>query len=293
MTRFREVVVFGAGAIGSYLGARLSLPTTLVGRRAHVDAINEQGLRISGRDDEVRQVAATTECPEFGPATLLLVGVKLGDLVAAAAELRPRLHDDTVVVTLANGLEPDRVLADGLDRPVHRVIVQLGVTLDAPGEVRSYGGSLLLGPGEVEDQLATLFEEAHFPVARCENLRLTSWRKLALNCVVNPLSALTGRRNRELITPELRPLRQLVVDEVRRLAAAEGVDLPADLCDHIDTVMSKSMNQTSMLQDVQRGRKTEIDYLNGWVVDRARHHGFETPINQALTELILLLASSP
>jgi len=288
-SRFEQAVVYGAGAVGSYLGARLPLPTTLVGRAEHMQAVATKGLRITGREDETVHLATVETCPDLAPRTVVLVGVKLYDLAAAATDLAPRLGDDTVVVALANGLEPDGILSRALGRSVARIIVQLGVTLEAPGQVASWGGSLLLGPGEVEEELADLFAAGGLAIERCDDLLMTSWRKFTLNCVVNPLSLITGLRNRDLITPELAETRQAVVAEITALAAAKGIELPADLAEDIDRVMSRSRNRTSMLQDGRRGKPTEIEFLNGWVVREAEKHGLDVPVNRSLTEQVRAL----
>ncbi|MFH1843532.1 MAG: 2-dehydropantoate 2-reductase [bacterium] len=309
MKSFGQVIIYGAGAIGSYLGARLVTPTVLVARPDHVAAIRRDGLSISGAEtDRVADateidrgakatetdrvaIAAQTICPDLQPHSLILIAVKLSDLEAAADDLAPRLCDDTEVAVLSNGLDPEQRLAERFQRPVTRVIVQLGVTLDGPGAVTFWGGELMLGPGDREDRLTSLFEQSGFTVKRTRDLQRVVWQKFAVNCIANPLSALTGRRNCDLVTPELAGLRRLVLDEVRLLAASEGVTLADDLLERIDAMLAGSQNKTSMLQDVQRGRRTEIDYLNGLVARKAAAAGLEAPINSGLAALVELLTS--
>lgn len=287
---FSQIVVFGAGAIGSYLGARCRPRGILVARPDHVAEIRRSGLRIGGREDERIGIEAVECCPDLEENALVLVAVKLGDVEEASRILRPLLRPDTVVAALSNGLDPDRVLAGHLDRPVPRVIVQLGVTLDAPGRISFWGGHLMLGPGSVEDRIAGSFERGGLVVERTTDLKRVVWQKFAVNCVANPLSALTGRCNRDLVGPELAPLRDAIVDEVRRLAAAEGVDLAPDLRERIDAALGSSSNLTSMLQDIRRGRPTEIDHLNGLAARRAAEHGIAAPVNRGLAELVRMLS---
>ncbi len=289
---FSQVIVFGAGAVGSYLGARVSPPAILVGRPDHVAAIRANGLRITGEEDDCVRLEAVESCPVAGERALVLVAVKMGDIPAAAAALEPRLRDDTVVAVLSNGLDPDRQLADVLRRPVARVIVQLGVTLEGPGEVSCWGGGLMFGPGVTEDRIAACFAPSGLRIKRTRDLARIVWQKLAVNCVANPLSALTGRNNRDLITPELAPLRGLIVEEVRQLAATEGVELSADLLPRLDAALGKSRNRTSMLQDIRRGRPTEIEHLNGLVASMAVERGLAAPVNAGLAELVRLLIAA-
>jgi len=287
---FSQVIVLGAGAVGSLIGARLTAPTVLVGRREHVTAMLEHGLKISGLEDDRVEVDASETCPTIEAGSLVLVAVKMGDIEQSGQILAPLLHGDTEVAVLSNGLDPDRRLSRILGRPVRRVIVQLGVTLERPGEVSTWGGALMLGPGDTEDRLAVCFEQAGFPVKRTHDLERVIWQKLAANCVANPLSALTGCCNQDLITPELRGLRQLIVEEVRQLAATEGVDLSVDFLDRLDAALLESKNQTSMLQDIRRGRPTEIEFLNGLVARRMVDKGLDAPVNRALAEMVRMLS---
>jgi 2-dehydropantoate 2-reductase len=116
-------------------------------------------------------------------------------------------------------------------------------------------------------------------------LRL-SWEKLALNCVANPLTGLTGRRNREIINGELLDLRRALVAEVVALAAANGVVVAEDLAERIDAALSRSRNITSMLQDLRQGRPTEIEFLNGYVDRVSTEMGLDAPFNRAMAGLI-------
>ena len=289
MEAFSQIIVYGAGAIGSYLGARCSPQATLVARPDHVATIRRDGLRISGLEDAHLVQDAAEACPDIADNALVLVAVKMGDVEAASRDLAPRLRPDTVVATLSNGLDPERILGGILGRPIPRVIVQLGVTLEAPGRISFWGGRLILGPGAIEDRITASFERGGVKVERTDDLRRVVWEKLAVNCVANPLSALTGRPNRELIDPELAGLREAIVEEVRRLAATEGVVLPPDLCGRIDAALGKSSNRTSMLQDLERGRPTEIEYLNGLVARRLAELDIPAPINRSLAQMVRML----
>ena len=245
-------------------------------------------MAIGGEADEVIRVAACVDCPEADPAALVLVSVKRGDTRTAADAIAPRLGDDTVIATIQNGLDPERELSEALGKPVARVIGNLGVTFEEPGRVSYWGGGVMLGPGLVEDRMAALFARAGLKVDRTDDLERISWEKMAANCVANPLTALTGRRNREVITPSLAGLRRQIVAEVAAVATAEGVALADDLADKLDAALLRSGNVNSMLQDLRRGRETEIEWINGEVARRAARHGLAAPVNSALAELVRL-----
>lgn len=289
---FRQSVIFGAGALGSWLGARLDPPALLVARGEHAVAMRADGLRIGGVEDAVVAVEVADACPDLGPDALVITAVKTFDLETAAAALKPHLLDDTTVAILANGLAPELELQRTLDRPVVRIVAEFGVTLDGPGAVSAWGGRALLARGEAEDRVAAALAPTGLTIVRVDDLRAVAWDKMAINCVANPLAALTGARNRDLVAPQLEDLRRGVVAEVMAVAAAEGVAMAPDTAARVDAVLSRSHNLNSMAQDVLRGRITEIDHLNGFVAALGEHHGIDTPVNRWLADMVRLLVAA-
>ncbi len=289
---FRQNVVFGAGALGSWLGARLDPPAVLVARGEHARAMRAGGLHLAGIENDVVPVIVADECPPLEPEALLLVAVKATDLAAAARAVRGCLREDTVVAVVANGLAPQESLGGALGRPVVRIVAEFGATLDAPGRVSAWGGRALLLRGVREDRVAAALAPTGLRVERIDDLARTAWEKLALNCVANPLAGLTGRRNCDLVDDDLTDLRQAVAREVMELAARDGVDLPDELPDRIDAQLARSRNLNSMAQDLARGRPTEIEHLNGFVARQAEAQGFDTPLNRWLAALIRLREES-
>ena len=289
---FRQAVIFGAGALGSWLGARLDPPAVLVARGEHAAAMREHGLRLGGIEDETVAVEVAEACPDVGPDALVIAAVKTFDFEATIAALRPRLSDDTVVAVLANGLAPELELQRGLERPVVRIVAEFGATRDGPGVVSAWGGRALLGPGDDEDRVAAALTPTGLTIVRVDDLRAVAWDKMAINCVANPLAALTGARNRDLVAPQLEDLRRGVVAEVMAVAAAEGITMPPDTAARVDAMLSRSRNLNSMAQDVLRGRPTEIDHLNGFVAALGEHHGIDTPVNLWLADMVRLLVAA-
>jgi 2-dehydropantoate 2-reductase len=229
MKPFAQLVVFGAGAMGSWLGARAAAPAVLVARGEHARAMRERGLKLGGVSEGIMPVTVADACPLLGPDTLLLVCVKTGDLAVAGEACAPQLAPDTVVAVIANGLAPEAELAAILGRPVVRVVSSFGATMNAPGHVSGWGGRALLAEDEDARRVGALLATTGLKIEHHADLRPVVWEKLAVNCVANPLAGLTGRRNRELVHPDLAGLRRAVVDEVRAVAAAEGIVLPEDL----------------------------------------------------------------
>lgn len=293
-----RILVFGAGALGSVVAARLAgaHDVALVGRRAHVEAIRRRGLKVSGKTEIVATgLEAVTSVGELGgpPPEVVLLTVKSYDTAAAVAALSP-FRDASVLVSLQNGLGNEETIAAGASRVLGAVINQ-GATLLGPGEVFHAGtGDTELGPFEgttMDDAraLAAAFEGVGMPAVACEDIRARIWSKVILNAAVNPLTALLRMRTGELLgSDDLLGALDLVVDESVAIARACGVTLDAgELLDLIRKVVEATRdNRSSMLQDLEKGRRTEIDAINGALIDRAREHGLACPVNELLARMV-------
>jgi 2-dehydropantoate 2-reductase len=297
-----RLMVFGAGALGSVVAARLAEHHTvsLVGRREHVEAIRSRGLRITGHTELVQtRIEALTDPAEVGdePEAVLLT-VKAYDTAAAIVALAP-LVDSALFVSLQNGLGNEEILATRCARVLGAVINQ-GATMLAPGEVYHAGsGSIAIGPffgtgASDAEAIAAALAEAGFPARAVTDIRARIWEKAILNAAVNPLSALLRKRTGELIESDaLRAAMRQVVDESVAIAAACGIALAADaVFATIEQVAEATRdNKSSMYQDLERGRRTEIEAINGALVERAREHGVPCPANELLAQMIRAVSS--
>jgi len=297
---FERAVVFGAGAVGSYLGARLvaALPVTLVGRREHVEAVKGRGLFVRGETDifiPAGKIQAVTGLAALGERALVLVTVKLTNLAEAGRELARISRPDTLFLLAQNGLAGrDLFLAGaGCELAVARAIASCGCDFREAGKVEFWGGGLSFERSERSAELIALFTRAGVESVESPDFDRALWKKLATNCVANPLTALLGVRNREVVTAELAGLRRRVVEEVARLAAAEGHPLSAEMPGRVDESLSASHNRSSMLQDLERGRPTEIEHLNGFVERRSQELGLDAPANAALAALVRARLARP
>jgi len=296
-----RVAVVGAGAMGCLYGGHLAeagVDVSLVDIwREHVDAINANWLHITGvSGDRVVRVPATTDPETVGRVELVLLFVKSYDTAKAMRDSMPLIGGDTYVLTLQNGLGNLEAIAESVG--AGRVLggtTSHGSTLVGPGEIRHAGvgptmiGALDRGSRGMAEKVADTFNRAGLLSRVSDDVRGDVWGKVLVNLGINALTALTGLRNGELLeVPELRHLMRLAVEEGVRVAEADGVDL--GLLDHVahvyEVAEATAANRSSMLQDVERERRTEIDALNGAVVGLGERLGVETPVNRALTALV-------
>jgi 2-dehydropantoate 2-reductase len=289
-----EVLVFGAGSLGSLLGGLLARAhdVALVGREPHVSAVQADGLRITGVEAVDTRPAATTDATGAS-ADLALVTVKAYDTEAAARVLAT--GDYGAVCSLQNGMGNEGVLADAVDAPVLAGTVTYGAGLVDPGHVEWRGrGTITLGAWRPADDAATAervaaaFRAADLDAEAVDDVRRRLWEKLAVNAAINPVTALARVENGALIEAPLAGLARTAAVETAGVARAEGVGLPDETAaDAAATVARETaQNRSSMLQDVTRRRRTEIDAINGYVVDRAAATDRAVPVNRTFAELI-------
>lgn len=296
-----RIAVVGAGAMGCLYGGHLAetgVDVSLVDIwREHVDAINEKGLHMTGvSGDRVVHVPATTDPESVGKVDLMLLFVKSYDTAQAMRDSGSLIGDDTYVLTLQNGLGNLEAITEtvGAGR-VLGGMTSHGSTLVGPGEIRHAGvgptviGTLDEGSRSMVEKIAETFNDAGLQTRVGGDVRSDIWGKVLVNLGINALTALTGLRNGQLLEiPELRLLMRLAVEEGMMVAEADGVDLgPLDHLAHVyEVAEATGANRSSMLQDVDRRRRTEIDALNGAVVRLGEKLGVKTPVNRALTALV-------
>jgi 2-dehydropantoate 2-reductase len=308
---FAHTAVVGAGAVGSYYGAMLARAghrVTLIGRAAHVEAIQRDGLRLhKGGRVEVVRLGTSPDIAAAREADLVLFCVKSIDTDSLAREMAPLLCPDAWVLSLQNGVDNATTLAQHLRNVVVPTVVYVATAMPAPGVVVHHGrGDLVVGPLNVESQqragfaqrlqaVVDLLRSAEVPVTISPNVMGELWNKLMVNCAYNAVSALTQLPYGTMAgVPDVLALQRAVVREVVAVARAEGIamDLDASLqaMERIAADMPAQLSSTA--QDMARGKRTEIDHLNGTVARRGAAHGIATPVNQALYALVKLVESA-
>jgi len=296
-----KVAVMGAGAVGCYYGAMLARAgheVVLIGRPSHVEAIRANGLRLETKTfDEQVKLGASTQADAVQGADLVLFCVKSTDTESAAAEIEPHLSPGTLVLTLQNGVDNDeRVRSVLTSSEVAAAVVYVATEMAGPGHVKHHGrGELVIAPSRSSEQVAQQLAAAGVPTQISVNVRGSLWAKLVLNCAYNALSAITQMPYGQLVKGQgVADVIRDVVAECLAVAKAEGVEVPGDTEGAVRGIAETMPTQySSTAQDLARGKPSEIDHLNGYVVRRGKALGVATPANRVLLVLVKLLEGQP
>ncbi|WP_248896905.1 ketopantoate reductase family protein [Haloplanus halobius] len=290
-----DVLIYGAGSLGSLVGGLLARvhDVTLVGRDPHIAAIQRSGLRITGVETLDVRPAATTAGRDAS-ADLAVVTVKAYDTETAAHDLAT--GDVGAVLSLQNGMGNEDILAAHVDAPVLAGTATCGARLAEPGHVEWLGrGTVTVGawrPPDASEPVARVveaFRAADADASVTTDARSRLWEKLAVNAAINPLTALARVENGAVAeTDALAELAAATATETARVARADGASLTdAAAVEAVETVARETArNRSSMYRDIARGRRTEIDAINGYVVDRAAEADRAVPSNRTLAALI-------
>lgn len=313
-----RVLVAGAGALGSVFGGflrRAGLDVTLFGRAGHLDAIQRDGLTVDGiwGTHRVDGFAVATDVAALrGRFDAILLAVKSYDTAAVAEAVAPLLADTGIAISLQNGLGNVEALeaAVGAQRALGARVI-FGATVAAAGHARvtvfadpTAVGALAPGAHPKRDaaarRWAAIIDTAGVPAVATDRLAALLWAKVFYNAALNPLGALLGAHYGALPEhPESRAVMDRVIDEAFAVARAENVALPwASAAEYQQEFYGRLVpatydHRSSMLQDLERGRRTEIDAINGAVWRRGAAHGINTPVNETLTRLVHAVEAQP
>ena len=299
-----KIAVMGAGAVGCYYGALLARAghtVTLIGRAAHVQAIAQAGGLWLHTDtsEACIPLQASTEASAVRGAQWVLFCVKSTDTDSAGHAIAPHLDAGAVVLSLQNGVDNAQRLQAivGARCTVLPSGVYVASAMTAPGHVRHLGrGELVLAPSAVSATIATALRSAGIAAEVSDNVAGALWSKLVLNCVYNPLSAITGLPYGSIVAcaglegGQVTQVMSDIVRECQAVAQARGVVLPADiLASTLALAHSMPQQHSSTAQDLARGKRSEIDHLNGFIVRQGDALGIATPVNRLLHTLVRLL----
>jgi 2-dehydropantoate 2-reductase len=300
-----RVAVIGCGAIGSLYAAHLArVPGVEVWAvdpwREHVEAIEEDGLRVTGLADFVAPVHARTDAADLPPCRFGIVATKSLHTADAVRAAQGALGDASVV-SVQNGIGNEEILAETLPRVIRGTIVTAGA-VTMPGTVRyDAPGDSWIGPFEPRPArsqeialLARLLNDGGLRTHAVEDARGPQWTKVVFNAATSPLSALTGLTVGQVCTdPGLRAEVERLVAEALGVCAAAGIVLTRDPGDSIEEAIREAFwHKPSMLQDVLARRRTEVEVLNGGIAAEGRRVGAPTPAHDAMVALVKGLESS-
>jgi 2-dehydropantoate 2-reductase len=294
-------VIVGPGALGSLVGAKLARrghDVTLLGRRSpHLQALRRHGLQLETRDGttEHLSIPATDDPSVVSSVETVLVLVKTIDTVAAIEAIRPYVRSDHVVLTLQNGLgNVEKIQTTlGIALPILVGVTSQAATRLGPGSVKHAGeGPTLVGymderhAGKATD-LARVFSDANLPAVAVLNIDHWIWRKLAVNAAINGLTALGGFRNGMIASDDaLLHAAEIIAEEVASVARGTGIELGAMRRVILETAGATADNKSSMLQDLDASRPTEVDAIHGAVLAAGTEVGVATPAIQVIASLI-------
>ncbi|HTP43806.1 MAG TPA: ketopantoate reductase family protein [Candidatus Acidoferrum sp.] len=306
-----RVAVMGAGAVGSYFGgmlARAGASVTLIARPNHVQAIQKNGLLLDTvKFKETVKVAASIDPAVVRDAQFVLFCVKTLDTEDAARAIAPHVAADAIVISLQNGVDNVARIraASGID--ALPAVVYVAAALPEPGHVKHSGrGEWIVGeyagaadPSAGEEsrpaRVARMCVAAGIPCHISQNIEADQWTKMVMNCAGNAVTAIAqtsfAHAARNL---ETREVMRMVINECVAVARAAGVALPDVDWTEKGLKNAETLGEatSSTAQDIARGKATEIDSLNGYIVRRARELGIPVPVNMTLFALVKLIEES-
>ncbi len=295
-----RVCVYGAGSVGSVIGGLLSSnnDVTLVGREWHMSEVRRSGLSVSGVVEGVFRPNAVESIEGAPPPDLLIISTKSYDTDNAIRACRGIISDRTLVLTLQNGLGNLERIRGWVGARAFGGTTTLGVSLMSAGMAQVSGlGSTVIGsdtdPSGAET-ISSVLSSAGLPCRTSPNVSGEIWSKVIVNASINPITAILGIPNGAIFESEaISLLSSAVADEGESVAIASGISLPEmPSSGRVRAVASETAsNRSSMLRDLELGRRTEISHINGAICDIGSKMGLPTPLNRALTAIVLTLES--
>jgi len=297
-----KIAVVGAGAMGSLFGAMLAEAGNEVWLYdvwvAHVQAVNKDGLAVE-REGKTRtlRIDATTDPEQIGQAELVIIFVKSTHTAVAAETARKLAGAAGAVMTLQNGMGNADILAEFIDP--ERVLAGTtshGATMLGPGRIRHAGiGAATIGAWAATKQgrkrasrISDFFTGIGIDSDPVDDVRSVLWNKLLINIGINAITALTAIKNGRILDLGItRKLSCMAVEEAMEIAGRMNINVRQDAVDHVYAVaQATAANRSSMGQDVDHRRQTEIGTINGYIVREAKRLGMQAPVNETLTALV-------
>jgi 2-dehydropantoate 2-reductase len=300
-TNWPKVAVVGAGAVGGYFGgllARSGVPVTMIGRAAFAETVRKTGLRLDTMQfQETVHLAASTEISAAAGADYVLLCVKTTDTASVSKDIARYISPSAIVLSLQNGVNNADEIRKASGIEAISTVVYVAASAPAPGTVKHLGrGDLVIGPHSPNvDKTAEFFSRAKLPCRVSDNIEGELWTKLVWNCALNAVSGLGRVTYGEIISSEdAKRVVENVVYEVLEVAKKKGIH-PPGLEDPKAAIegafligQQMSGTRSSTAQDMARGKRTEIDSLNGYIARLGSELSVPVPVNHTLYTLVKL-----
>ena len=291
-----NIVIMGAGAIGSLFGAKLSRNNNviLIGRKSHVDAINKSGLKIQGKTNLNVSIEAFKSAKNaFVAPDLLILAVKSYDTVGAMKSIVPMIGNNTFVMSLQNGLDNIEKIEKFVNRKKIMVCITThGAIFSKPGFIKHTGiGKTVLGVFDEKNKqqivtISNIFNKSELKTTISNDIIKDIWIKAIVNSSINPLTALFNCKNGYILeNPILEKILDKICEESSNIASSYGIDIDSSsmIRKTKEVIRDTYENHSSMLQSVLNCKKTEIDFINGKLVEIGKKQGNKTTMNEILT----------
>jgi 2-dehydropantoate 2-reductase len=289
-----NIIILGAGAIGSLYGAKLSKlnDVTLVARKKHADKINKNCLKITGVENKKYKLNASTKIKKIDDNSLIVLSTKIYDSEKAIRPIKNLIKKKNIILCLQNGYGSEDIVKKIIGKKclVLRGVTAVGTSFLKPGVIKINNvGYTAIEKSKKSKEIVENFSECGLKGHVAKNIKEDVWKKLILNCVLNPITAILKIKNMEIANKNLESLKKEIINECIKVAKKDGVNFKYHFIEEGINRIRKSDNLSSMYQDILKGRKTEIDYLNGAVVELGKKYNIKCPVNESLVAMIKFL----
>lgn len=305
MKPFKKIYVLGAGAVGCFFGgilARAGLDVTLIARPDRAQAINEFGLELDCKTFyDVVHLKASSDISLLADADLVLLSVKSPDTEPVVRSIDSILPSHSVILSLQNGVANVPIAKTLITNSVYPAVVYVAAGMNGHRTVKHHGrGELVIGSIDaMTDQdskilvaISQLFTEARIPCSIAQDIKKQMWLKFLVNCAYNGISAIGHVSYGDMVSvQEVEALIDKITKEFLLIASMEGMDISGLEAKEANELIAKAMTTqiSSTAQDLARGKKTEIEFLNGYIVELGKRYGIDTPCNLSIYAIVKML----
>ena len=303
----QKIYVLGAGAVGCYFGgmlARAHQDVTFIARPERVEALNASGLEMDCKAfHETIQVKASSDLSTLKDADLVLLSVKSLDTERTLAGIKSFLPSKAVILSLQNGVANIDIASKMIANPVYAAVVYVAAEMIGQSTMKHHGrGELLVGSlgaaSPTDDQslseICGLFEGAGVPCSIAPQIKRDMWLKFLVNCSFNAISGIGQISYGEMVkSPEIVKLIEEITKEFLAIAAFEGIKISMSEAFSANDSIARTMvtQVSSTAQDLARGKITEMDFLNGYIVELGKRYVVPTPYNESVHALVKMMES--